>query len=187
MTELLLPYLPQLGLAGLLFLLLMAVAQLGLTQFCRSVLKKWSVELQGGAVMGLSLAIGALLGGLMLSKVAVLLEIRASEPWGGMFAGMVLAATVSGVVSYRQQRSDEKLKHQSDGLAAVLAQIAGQTAQAAAPAPVPESVPLPTPPEDLSFPEEPLRPITPEEAAAYTRTDWPDVAGIPPGAPPVTK
>lgn len=185
MTELLLPYLPQLGLAGLLFLLLMAVAQLGLTQFCRSVLKKWSVELQGGAVMGLSLAIGAVLGGLMLSKVAVLLEIRAPEPWGGVFAGMVLAATVSGVVSYLQQRSDEKLKHQSEGLAAVLAQMAGPGV--AAPQPAPAPTPQPASPEPAFPSDEPLRPITPEEAAAYTRTDWPDVAGVPPDDAPLVR
>ncbi|AZI41877.1 hypothetical protein EHF33_03185 [Deinococcus psychrotolerans] len=172
MTELLLPYLGQLGLAGIVFVLLLASAQLGLTQFfkvlAQTILKNSKYDFTGLWVLGLSLVLGGILGGVMLAQVAPALGIRAPEPWGGVLAGVVLAAVVSGLVSYQQQRTAEKALSKVDAVTAVLGQLAAQQPTPIA-SPLPAALPDPLP--------ETLTPITPEEASHMTRTDWAAVVG----------
>ncbi|GAA5513669.1 hypothetical protein Dcar01_02413 [Deinococcus carri] len=177
--EMLLPYLAQLGLGGILAIVLLGLAQLALVEFARAVLHRWGLAVQGGAVLLLSLALGGLLGWLMLSRVAGVAGIDLPPPWGGVALGLVLAATVSGLVAYQQRRRAEKAAGQvtPDILADVLAQVAAGQARTPSvtvqvPAPAAPQVPAPVPCSDD------LRPITPEETAAMTRTDWPAVAGL---------
>lgn len=172
--ELLLPYLAQLGLAGIVFVMLLGLAQLGLTQFfkvlAQTIFKKSDFNFTGLWVLGLSLILGGVLGGVMLSNVAPALGIQVKEPWGGVLAGVVLAAVVSGLVSYQQQRTGEKALSKADGLAALVAQIsAAVPAAAVAPPPIILPDPLPTPPPEA------LSPVTPEDVSRLTRTDWPAV------------
>lgn len=172
------PYIAQLGLPGIAFILFMGLAQLGLTQFVKVILKERFDTFGGTAIMLLSVGIGGLLGWVMLARVAKLLEINLREPWAGIFAGMLLGAIVAGLVSYWQQRSREKNGHQIDGMTAILAQIAAAQPQAApvqvqTPGPV-TVTPTPTPVPRVDMTLEQLRPITPEEAANMTRGDWPE-------------
>ncbi|GAA3995133.1 hypothetical protein GCM10022631_01580 [Deinococcus rubellus] len=167
--ELLVPYLGQLGLAGIVFVVLLALTQLGLTQFfkllAQTILKNSTFDFTGLWVLGLSLVLGGLLGAVMLSRVAALLDIQLPQPWGGVLAGVILAAIVSGLVSYQQQRSSEKAASKVDAITAVLGQLSAAQATA-----VPAATPQPVPD---ALPAETLTPITPDEAASLTRTDWP--------------
>ncbi|EYB68943.1 hypothetical protein DEIPH_ctg013orf0053 [Deinococcus phoenicis] len=169
------PYLAQLGLAGTVFVVLIGLLHLGLTQFFKTTLRRFGATVQGSAVLLLSLAVGALLGAVMLSRAATVLDITLPEPWGGIVAGLVLAATVSGLVSYQEQRAAQKQRGQitPDILAGILAQ-----AQQAAPN-VTVQVPPPAAPipPTTSSTGEALSPITPEDLAR-TRTDWPPVSGL---------
>ena len=153
---------PRLGLTGAIFILFMLVAQLGLTQFAkditRAIFKRrhrpegcsdddWAEQqyaVKTWMIWLMSLLIGAGLGGLILSPVARLLELRQPEPYGGMLAGLLLAAITSGLESFYQQRTEEKGQAASAGIAAVLAQM--QAAQARQlPAPTPGSSTLAPP------------------------------------------
>lgn len=180
--ELLVPYLGQLGLAGIVFVVLLALAQLGLTQFfkllAQTILKNSKFDFTGLWVLGLSLVLGGLLGAVMLSRVAALLDIQLPQPWGGVLAGMILAAIISGLVNYQQQRSSEKALSKVDAITAVLGQLSAATA-AATPATVnPEQrTPNTEHPSTEALPAEVLTPITPEEASRMTHTDWPAVIG----------
>lgn len=168
-----LPYLSQLGLPGIAFVVFMFLAQLGLTQFCKVILKESFSKFGGIAVMLLSVLIGGLLGWVMLTRVAGLLDITAPEPWGGIIAGMLLGAIVAGMVNYLEERAKERAGHQADvtaqAISAALTQVVQPQQSTAQGQTYDGPVTIPAEPTPL----EELRPITPEEAAAMTRTDWP--------------
>lgn len=132
----------ELGLGGVLLVFFIGVAQLGLTQLCklviRTVLRKRRralglidvrgeseqdiAEFGGLAVIGLSLGIGAVLGGWMLQDLAVRLSINLSRPWGGVVLGLVLAGIVSGYVNHRQAQAS-RAGGNADVLAEALAAL----------------------------------------------------------------
>lgn len=160
-------YLTQLGLAGTVFIVLMALLQLGLTQFVKTTLKRWGANIQGGVILVISLLVGALLGWVMLSKAARLLDITLAEPWAGIVAGMILAATVSGLVSYQQQRTAEAQAGTvtSDVLAGILAQVQATQQQPSVNVHVPPPVVVPAQPAPAAPPlqTEWLEPITAQD------------------------
>ena len=76
-----------LGLPGLLFLAAFVFMQIALTELLKVVLAKAGRAVQGGAVILLSLGLGAGLGALMLSGVASRAGIELTRPWSGMTLG----------------------------------------------------------------------------------------------------
>ncbi|KQR02411.1 hypothetical protein ASF71_21440 [Deinococcus sp. Leaf326] len=146
-----------LGLPGLLFLVAFVFMQIALIELLKVVLAKAGRVVQGGAVILLSLGLGAGLGALMLSGVASRAGIELPRPWSGLALGLVLAAVASGWMAYRREQARAK------GVAPdVLLDLMGQLAQAQLPvAPVVPAGPLPAP---APVTEE-LRPMTATDVA----------------------
>ena len=189
----------ELGLGGVLLVFFVGMAQLGLTQLCKLVIRtlirkrrralglievkgesEQDIEEFGGlAVIGLSLGIGAMLGAWMLQDLAVRLNINLLRPWGGVVLGIVLAGIVSGYVNHRQAQANAAGGN-ADVLADALALMQSrQPDLMPAPVPAPAQATVDYEPELVND----LRPPTPEELEKQTGTDWPAVPGLDDGPP----
>lgn len=175
--DLLMGFLSNLGPAGLLFVVVMGLFHLGLTQFATLLIREVQRRSQrkedrrratqglpplaetaygppgefgGFAVVVVSLLIGGVLGGVMLSAVAPVIGIQAG-PWAGVLAGVILAAAVSGIINYLSRRTEQRARlagGQGDALAEVLALLASTRVTPPAP-PYPDDVPLAPQPSAL--------------------------------------
>ncbi|SEI66348.1 hypothetical protein SAMN04488058_101278 [Deinococcus reticulitermitis] len=188
--ELLISALAQLGPAGVVFVLVIGLFHLGLTQFVTLLIREVQRrsrqredrhraaqglpplsetvyappgEFGGFAVVVVSLLIGGVLGGVMLSAVAPVIGIQAG-PWAGVLAGVILAAAVSGIINYLSRRTEQRARlagGQGDALAEVLALLASTRVTPPAPS-YPDDVPLAPQPA-------PLRPASARDVRA---TQW---------------
>lgn len=184
----------ELGLGGVLLVFFVGMAQLGLTQLCKLVIRtvirkrrralglievkgesEQDIEEFGGlAVIGLSLGIGAVLGGWMLQDLAARLSINLLRPWGGVALGIVLAGIVSGYVNHRQAQANAAGGN-ADVLADALALLQSrQPDLMPAPVSAPAQATTEYEPELVDDLHAPSR----EELKNHTREDWPAVPGL---------